>query len=243
MMIFDIITIFPGLFENVFNDSILGSAQKSGLINVQIRHFRDFGEGRHKTVDDSPFGGGPGMVLKPGPLVSCIREIRKDGPIGPVIGLSPQGIPLRQTVVEELSRFDRLVLVCGRYEGFDERILPEFDLEISIGDYVLTGGEFAAMILVDSISRMIPGVVGKIDSVEQDSFFGGLLDYPHYTRPYEWENQRVPQVLMEGNHEKIRKWRRGKAILRTAIRRPDIFAKTSTSQIDRDLFQSVLGED
>jgi len=228
----DILTILPSVFDKVFDESILGAAKKNGLIEVRIFNFRDFAEGKHKTVDDSPFGGGPGMLLKPSPLVACLREIRKRDVPGPVIGLSPQGMPLHQTLLKQLARFDRIILVSGRYEGFDDRILPEFDLEISIGDYVISGGEFAAMVFVDGISRLIPGTVGRIESVEQDSFFDGSLDHPQFTRPFTWEKKQVPQILTEGNHEKIRHWRRRQALFRTAVRRPDLYSALYLSEAD-----------
>ena len=174
----DIITLIPSVFDKLFDESVLGSAVKNGLIDVNIHQFREYGDGKHRTVDDTPFGGGPGMVFKPDPMVRCINDIRKLGVVAPVIGLTPQGIPLNQKIVKELATLDRIILVCGRYEGFDERIVHEFDLQLSIGDYVLTGGEIAAMTIVDAISRMIPGTVGCHKSVEQDSFYEGLLDHP-----------------------------------------------------------------
>ena len=183
----DIITLLPQIFEKVFDESVLGAAVKNGLIDIVLHQFREYGEGRHKTVDDTPFGGGPGMVFKPAPLVNCIRDVRKKGIHAPVIGLTPQGMPLNQCLVKELALFDRIILVCGRYEGFDERIINEFDFQLSIGDYVLTGGEIAAMTVVDAVSRMIPGTVGCEESVIQDSFYEGILDHPQYTRPANWE--------------------------------------------------------
>lgn len=235
----EIVTLLPRVFENVFNESILGAARKSGLIEICLHNFRDFGEGNHKTVDDSPFGGGPGMLLKPAPLCACLRKIRQTGKPSPVIGLTPQGVPLNQSIVKQLARFERLILVCGRYEGFDERILPEFDLELSIGDYVLSGGEFAAMVIVDAVSRMIPGTVGRMESVQQDSFYEGALDHPHYTRPASWETREVPAVLLEGFHRKIQAWRRAQALARTAARRPDLFADLPLSSEDREIVQTA----
>ena len=241
-MIIEILSLLPPVFENVFDESILGAARKNGLIDIRIRNFRDFGDGRHKTVDDSPFGGGPGMVLKAGPLVASLRQIRKDGPAAPVVGLTPQGIPLNQNLLKELIRFPRIVLVCGRYEGFDDRILSEFDLEISLGDFVISGGEFAAMAFVDAISRLIPGTVGRMESVEQDSFFDGLLDHPQFTRPSKWEGKGVPPVLLGGKHKAIEEWRKGQSLVRTAMRRADIFGKNSLSEADKKVFQENLGD-
>ena len=241
-MIVDILSLIPPVFDNVFDESILGAAKKGGLIEIRIHNFRDFGEGNHKTVDDSPFGGGPGMVLKANPLVSSLRKVRMEGMPAPVIGLTPQGIPLKQELVKQLARYPRIVLVCGRYEGFDDRILSEFDLEISVGDYVISGGEFAAMTLVDAISRMIPGTVGRQESVEQASFYDGVLDHPQYTRPAIWEGHGIPPVLQAGNHAHIDRWRRGQALVRTALRRPDLFAQASMTSDDQKAFQSVILE-
>lgn len=236
----DIITLLPQIFENVFDESVLGSAVKSGLIDIVLHNFRDYGDGKHKTVDDTPFGGGPGMVFKPTPLVNCIRDVRKESIPAPVIGLTPQGEPFTQNLGKELAKFDRLILVCGRYEGFDERIIHEFDFQLSIGDYVLTGGEFAAMTVVDAISRMIPGTVGCQDSVIQDSFYEGILDHPQYTRPASWEGLEVPNVLLNGNHAFINKYRRSRALLTTIVSRPDVFATTNLSDSDKDIIQELI---
>lgn len=236
----DIVTLLPGIFENVFGESVLGSAIRNGLIEIVFHNFRDYGDGRHRTVDDTPFGGGPGMVLKPGPLVNCLRDVRKAGVPAPVIGLTPQGKKFNQKAAQQLAEFDRIILVCGRYEGFDERIVSEFDLQLSIGDYVLTGGEIAAMTIVDAISRMIPGTVGSQESVEQDSFYDGLLDHPQYTRPANWESRRVPAVLQEGNHALIDSWRRKHSLLSTAVTRPDVFRASELSDKDREMFQQLL---
>lgn len=239
----DIITLLPQIFEKVFDESVLGSAVKNGLIDIVLHQFRDYGDGRHKTVDDTPFGGGPGMVFKPAPLVNCIRDVRKLDIPAPVIGLTPQGVPLNQDLVKELAGFDRIILVCGRYEGFDERIIHEFDFQLSIGDYVLTGGEIAAMAVIDAVSRMIPGTVGCKDSVIQDSFYEGVLDHPQYTRPAEWEGLEVPSILQEGNHALINKYRRSRSLLTTAVSRPDIFASADLSDSDKELFQTLLSQE
>lgn len=238
----DIITLLPQIFEKVFDESVLGAAVKNQLIDVVMHQFRDYGEGRHKTVDDTPFGGGPGMVFKPAPLVNCIREIRGLSVPAPVIGLTPQGVPLNQALVKELATFDRIILVCGRYEGFDERIIHEFDFQLSIGDYVLTGGEIAAMTVVDAISRMIPGTVGCQDSVVQDSFYEGLLDHPQYTRPAMWEGLAVPEVLQEGNHALISNYRHSRSLLATAVSRPDVFAAADLLDSDKTALQELLSQ-
>jgi tRNA (guanine37-N1)-methyltransferase len=180
------------------------------------------------------------MVFKPTPLVNCIRDVRKADIPAPVIGLTPQGAQLNQTLVKELATFDRIILVCGRYEGFDERIIHEFDFQLSIGDYVLTGGEIAAMAVVDAVSRMIPGTVGCEDSVKQDSFYDGFLDHPQYTRPSNWEGLEVPAVLQEGNHALINKYRRSRSLLNTVLNRPDVFATTKLDDSDKDVLQDLL---
>ncbi|MDD3000830.1 MAG: tRNA (guanosine(37)-N1)-methyltransferase TrmD [Candidatus Riflebacteria bacterium] len=236
----DIITLLPSVFEKIFDESVLGSAVKSGLIEVAVHRFREYGDGKHRTVDDTPFGGGPGMVFKPAPMVRCIKDVRKLGVPAPVIGLTPQGVKLDQKIVKQLAGFERLILVCGRYEGFDERIVHEFDLQLSIGDYVLTGGEIAAMTVVDAVSRMIPGTVGTMESVEQDSFYEGLLDCPQYTRPSNWQGLAVPEVLLNGNHSHINKFRHSRSMLATAVNRPDVFAAANLTDADRDEFQSML---
>lgn len=236
----DIITLLPGIFDNVFAESVLGSAIRNGLIEIVLHNFREYGDGRHRTVDDTPFGGGPGMVLKPGPLINCLNEVRKAAQPAPVIGLTPQGVRFDQQAARQLAQFERIILVCGRYEGFDERIINEFDLQLSIGDYVLTGGEIAAMAVVDAVSRMIPGTVGRQESVEQDSFFDGLLDHPQYTRPATWEGQKVPAVLQEGNHALIEEWRRARSLLTTAVNRPDVFRNAVLNDKERQNFQQLL---
>jgi tRNA (guanine37-N1)-methyltransferase len=236
----DIITLIPSVFDKLFDESVLGSAVKNGLIDVNIHQFREYGDGKHRTVDDTPFGGGPGMVFKPDPMIRCINDIRKLGVVAPVIGLTPQGIPLNQKIVKELATLDRIILVCGRYEGFDERIVHEFDLQLSIGDYVLTGGEIAAMTIVDAISRMIPGTVGCHESVEQDSFYEGLLDHPQYTRPANWKGFQVPTVLTDGNHAHIKEFRHSRSLLNTAVNRPDVFSAAELSDEDRKSFQLLL---
>ncbi len=240
-MIIDLVTLIPGIFDRVFDESILGAAKESGLLDIRCHNFREFSTDRHKTVDDAPFGGGPGMLIKPAPLTECLRSVRRQGPTGPVIGLTPQGVPLNQNIVRRLAQYPRLIIVCGRYEGFDARRLPVFGLERSVGDYVVTGGEFPAMTLVDAVSRMIPGTVGQTASVEQDSFFAGMLDHPHYTRPAVWEGHGIPEVLRQGHHEKIETWRRNQALLRTATRRPDVFARLTVDRDEAAAFQQVFG--
>lgn len=239
----DIITLFPAIFENAFEESILGAACKKGTLEIHFENLRPYGEGRHKVVDDTAFGGGPGMILKPGPLDACIDFLRKKGQPAPVISLSPQGLPFDNDIAADLAKFERLIFVCGRYEGFDERISKEFDLQLSVGDYVLTGGEFPAMIVIDAISRMIPGTVGCRESVESDSFFNGILDHPQYTKPSAWQGSKVPGILLEGNHKYIELWRRSMALLTTSIKRPALFGTLDVSEADKQCFQAAVHND
>lgn len=236
----DIITLIPDLFEKVFSQSILGSAVNSGLVNVVLHQLRDWGEGRHRIVDDRPFGGGPGMVFRPEPTIRCINDVKKKSTPAPVIGLTPQGVPFNQQLAKDLCLHERIILVCGRYEGFDERICEKFDLELSVGDYVLTGGEIAAMVVTDSLSRMIPGTVGKTESVEQDSFYDGFLDHSQFTRPSSWHDKGVPDVLLEGNHSLIDKFRRQQSIFKTSVSRPDLFKVANMCDKDKELLQELL---
>lgn len=230
-MIFDILTLFPGMFASPFSESIVGKACERGLIQIRTHNIRSFAHDKHQITDDRPFGGGEGMVMKPEPIVEALSSIRTDGPSPTVILLTPQGRLFHQGLARELSLLPRLVLICGRYEGVDERIAAHFvDEQISIGDYVLTGGEFAAMVMVDAITRLIPGVLGNEASAKTESFTESLLEYPQYTRPQEFCGYKVPQVLLSGNHEVIRKWRLGQALLRTKLRRPDIFSRLKLSR-------------
>ncbi len=215
----DILSLFPSYFRGPFDVSIIMRAREASLLEIRHTDIRDFAENRRK-VDDRPFGGGPGMVLCPEPVANAIRSVRK--PHSRVIYLSPQGGVLNAKKCEELSSFDHIVLLCGHYEGIDERVLTMIDEEISIGDYVLTSGCAAAIVLVDAVSRFIPGVVGHPDAVAEDSFQEGIFDGPHYTRPEVFEGMEVPQVLREGNHAEIRKWRKNKAIEKTGRVRPDL---------------------
>jgi tRNA (guanine37-N1)-methyltransferase len=220
-MRFTILSLFPEYFESPFNASILKKARDSGLLNIEMVDIRDFAEGKHKKVDDRPYGGGPGMVLMPKPLCQAIRSVKCDDTR--VIYLSPQGKPLTAEVCVRLSNEKHLVLICGHYEGIDERVIEsEVDEEISIGDYVLTNGCVAAIVLVDAVSRFIPGVLGHEEAAYQDSFQDNKLDAPHYTRPPEFEGAVVPPVLISGDHEKIAKWRHDKGIEKTKRVRPDL---------------------
>lgn len=240
LMIFDILTIFPGMFAAPLGDSILGKAQERGLIRIRVHNVRDFAVDRHQMTDDRPFGGGEGMVMKPEPIVAALKELRKEGPEPRVLLLSPQGRLFNQELAWSLSLLPRLILICGRYEGVDERIAEHFaDDAISIGDYVLTGGELAAMVVTDAVTRLIPGVLGNSSSAASESFAEPVLEYPQYTRPQEFMGHSVPDVLLSGHHEVIRRWRRGQALLRTMLRRPDLFARLSLTREDTDLLDEA----
>jgi tRNA (guanine37-N1)-methyltransferase len=217
----DVITLFPGMFAGPFDESIVKRAVEHGLLAIRLVNLRPFGLGRHKVVDDTPYGGGPGMVMRPEPLAAAIESVRR--PESRVVIMSPQGRLLRQPLLRELAQLRHLVLVCGRYEGMDERVLALADDEISVGDYVLTGGELPAMVVVDAVARLLPGVLGATESAAQDSHGeDGLLDWPHYTKPREFRGVAVPDILLSGDHGKIDTWRRQQARLRTAARRPDL---------------------
>ena len=221
-MRFDIITIFPRMFDGVLSAGVLGKALEKGLIEVKVHDLRDFTSDKHRQVDDRPFGGKPGMVLKPEPIFTAVEKVRTD-PNASVCLLSPQGRKFDYRVTEELAGFSQVILICGRYEGVDERVNEYLAThEISVGDYVLTGGEPAAFVIIDAVSRLLPDVVGKIESVEHDSFFLGLFDHPQYTRPRDFRGMKVPEVLFSGDHKSIAQWRRKKSIEKTAKFRMDM---------------------
>ena len=267
-MKFEIVTIFPDFFRGPLDYGIVRKAREAEFIEILIHDLRAFTADRHKTVDDRPFGGGEGMVLKPEPLFECVealnlalREQRLSGEAKEaVILLSPQGRMFTQAVAEEMASLKRIILICGRYEGVDERVAESLaDQEISIGDYVLSGGELGAAVMVDTITRLVPGALGNAASARQESFSaiskagvdgpdstcgsGGLLDYPHYTRPAEFRGMAVPEVLMGGNHEQIRKWRRGKALEKTLRNRPDLLEQQPLSEEDRKLLNKIDKKD
>lgn len=224
-MIIDILSLFPGYFTGPFDESIIKRAKEKGLVEIRLTDIRDFADNKHKKVDDRPYGGGPGMVMMPGPATSAIRHVRS--PDAHVVYLSPQGKLLTAEKSRQLSKKKHLVLLCGHYEGIDQRILEkEVDEEISIGDYVLTNGCLAAIVLVDSLLRFIPGVLGHELAADQDSFENGLLDCPHYTRPEVFEGLEVPSVLLSGNHQEIANWRHEQALKKTGDIRPDLFKRS-----------------
>ncbi|MBN1823071.1 MAG: tRNA (guanosine(37)-N1)-methyltransferase TrmD [Endomicrobiales bacterium] len=224
----DILTLFPGMFKGPLTESLIAKAREKGIISIMVHDIRSFTKDRHRTADDKPFGGGPGMVMKIEPVHGALKKLGCTGKKGKkplVIYLSPQGKPFDQQKAKDLSKKKHIVLLCGHYEGIDERIMKWVDLELSIGDYVLTGGEIPAMAVVDAVSRMIPGVVKEAGSVENDSFYGGLLDCPHYTRPAVFEGMKVPEVLLSGHHKKIEEWKKAQVLARTSKRRPDLISR------------------
>ncbi len=224
-MIIDILTIFPGYFESPLKESLLGKAIEKSILTIRVHNIRDYATDRHKTVDDRPFGGGAGMVMKLEPLVNALESLQQEEPQGFVVLLTPQGRLFNQRTARDWSNKKRLILICGRYEGIDDRISHFINEEISIGDYILSGGEAAALVVIDAISRLIPGVVGNKESVDTESFELGLLEYPQFTRPRVFRGIKVPDVLLSGNHQAIKQWRFHQAILRTKKRRPDLFKK------------------
>jgi tRNA (guanine37-N1)-methyltransferase len=236
----DILTLFPRMCTGYLDESILGKAQESGLLTVRVSDIREHAEGRHRVADDSPYGGGAGMVMKPEPLTRAIEAARARLPGALTVLLSPRGVPLTQAVVRRLAGQGRLILVCGRYEGVDERVLEQVDLEVSVGDFVLTGGELAALCVVDAAARLVPGVLGNEASAGAESFAGeeGLLEHPHYTRPPEFGGRQVPPVLLSGDHRRIERWRRREALRVTRARRPDLFARLRLTEADQRLLDA-----
>jgi tRNA (guanine37-N1)-methyltransferase len=217
----DVLTLFPAMFAGPLDESIVQRARKSGALELTVRNLRDYTHDRHKTVDDRPFGGGPGMLLKPEPVFEAVESVA--GGKTRVILLSPAGRKFSQAIARELARHEHLLLICGSYEGFDERIREQLaDDELSIGDYVLTNGALPAMVVIDAVTRLLPGVLGDDESSRDESFSGDLLEYPHYTRPAEFRGMKVPEVLLSGDHAEIAKWRAGQARQRTKERRPDL---------------------
>ncbi len=234
-----ILTIFPGVFDSFLAVGNPARAIDAGLLHVQAHDLRDYALDRHHSTDDYPYGGGTGMIMKPEPVVRGIRRLKGilDQPW--IILMTPQGRVLDQAYAEELARMRALVLICGRYEGFDERIRAFVDCEISVGDYILSGGEVAAMIIVDVVSRLIPGVLGSDSYQCGESFYNGLLEYPQYTRPRSFEGMEVPTVLLEGHHEKIRRWRKKQALIRTLARRPEILQKMALDDEEQELLDEI----
>ena len=231
----NILTLFPEMFD-IFNHSIIGKAKDKGIVEINTMNIRDFTLNKHKKVDDYPYGGGAGMVMTPQPIVDCIRACKKNNS-GKVIFLGPRGKTFNQEMAKELAKEEGLIFLCGHYEGIDERVYKHIDLEISLGDFILTGGEMAAIPVIDSILRLKSGVLGKEESYEDESFSEGLLEYPQYTRPEEFEGDKVPEVLLSGHHENIRKWRRAKSLLITKERRKDVYDKITLSKEDKKILE------
>jgi tRNA (guanine37-N1)-methyltransferase len=230
----DILTLFPEVFTELLNSSIIGRAREKKLADIRVYNIRDYTYDTHHTVDDYPYGGGAGMVMKPEPVFTAVEDVRKDEPDTPVILLTPRGRLLNQQVVAELAARERFILICGHYEGVDERVAEHLSSdEISIGDYVLSGGEVAAMVVVDSVVRLIPGAVGSDESVIEESHNDGLLEYSQYTRPAEYRGWQVPEILLSGNHAEIAKWRRQQRLLRTANYRPDLLTRANLTKDDK----------
>ncbi|MFQ5736998.1 MAG: tRNA (guanosine(37)-N1)-methyltransferase TrmD [Thermodesulfobacteriota bacterium] len=266
-MRFDILTLFPGFFTSPLGQSITGRAIERGLIEVRTHNIRDYAQDKHRTTDDSPYGGGAGMVMKVEPVVRALEAIGAIGGSekgaagakgeggaggqgggieggkrhlsGKVILATPQGVPLSHALVTELSGLTDITIVCGRYEGFDERIRAYADLEVSIGDFVLTGGEIPALAIIDAVSRFVPGVLGAQDSALQETFSDGLLEYPQYTRPEEFRGMKVPEVLLSGDHAEIERWRRAQSIIRTFARRPDLLEQAGLDEEDKRLIEEL----
>ena len=232
MMRIDLLTLFPEAFESIFASSIIQRAKNKGLLEIVLTNIRDFAQDNYNSVDDKPYGGGPGMVMMCQPIFDCFEHVEELEPTrGRRIMLSPQGQPFSQALAQELAREKRLILIAGHYEGFDERIRTGLQpLEVSIGDYVLTGGEIPAMVIVDAVTRLLPGVLGDDTSAQEESFSSGLLEYPQYTRPQDFRGLEVPEILLSGHHERIKDWRTEQATERTRLRRPDLLAEPSTEK-------------
>jgi len=243
-MRFDILTLFPEMFAGPFSDSIIKKARENDIIDINLIDIRDYTTDKHNTADDYPYGGGAGMVLKVEPIYYALQDITNDfNQDSTNILLTPRGEQLDQTMVKELSAEKRLILICGHYEGVDERIRNNFvDKEVSIGDYVLTGGEIPAMVLVDAVARMLPDVLGDDESKKNDSFYNGILDYPHYTRPREFKGMSVPEILLSGNHQLIDSWRKKEALKRTYLVRPDLLKNTKLTEDQQELLREIKQE-
>ena len=237
----DIMTLFPEMCERVLDESIIGRSREGGLVEINCVNIRDYSTDKHRRVDDTTYGGGTGMIMQCQPIFDCFCDLEKQIGRRPyLIYMSPQGKKLDQQKVKELAKMDNIAILCGHYEGVDERVIEELvDEEISIGDYVLTGGELPALVLADSITRMLPGVLASDEAFEEESHYNGLLEYPQYTRPYEWHGKTVPDVLLTGHHANITKWRRERSLERTRERRPDLLGKAELDRKDLKFIQSL----
>jgi len=237
-MKFNILTLFPGLIFPFLDEGVLGRSIKKGILSVDVIDIRSFARGRHKITDDRPFGGGSGMVMKPGPIYRALKSIDMEARSMTIL-LSPQGVKFDQPMAWKLADYDQITLICGRYEGVDERIISNHvDMELSVGDYVLSGGEIGALIVFDAVARLVPGVLGCEHSNKEDSFEGGLLEHPQYTRPRVFNGEEVPEILLSGDHEKIRRWRREQSLMRTKSKRPDLLEDAVLSKEDREILST-----
>lgn len=242
-MKFDILTLFPGMFYGSFDESIIKRAKDKQLIDISLHNIRDWATDRHQVVDDAPYGGGAGMVMKVEPLAACIESAKAQNPTSAVVLTSPHGRKLTHAIALDLAKKPGLIIVCGRYEGVDERVRKIYvDDDISLGDFVLSGGEIAAMAIVDSVTRLIPGALGSSESAEYDSFCDGLLEYPHYTRPPDFQGFTVPEPLLSGHHELIRKWRRKESLRKTMVLRPDLLIAAKLTREDRKMLLEIEQE-
>ncbi|HEX9026376.1 MAG TPA: tRNA (guanosine(37)-N1)-methyltransferase TrmD [Clostridium sp.] len=235
-----ILTLFPEMFS-IFDHSIIGRARENNLVDFSLLNIRDYTLNKHKKVDDYPYGGGPGMVMAPQPIVDTIRKAKEDNK-GKVIFLGPRGKTFNQELAKDLSKEENLIFLCGHYEGIDERVYKHIDMEISLGDFVLTGGEMAAIPVIDSILRLIPGILGKEESFMEESFYNGLLEYPQYTRPEDFEGDKVPEILLSGHHENIRKWRRVKSLNITKKNRSDLYKNITLTKEDIKILNNAADE-
>ncbi|MBE7010446.1 MAG: tRNA (guanosine(37)-N1)-methyltransferase TrmD [Ruminococcaceae bacterium] len=241
----DCLTLFPQMLQSVLEESIIGRAVKNEILDIRYTNIRDFAENKHNRIDDSPYGGGMGMVMQAEPIYRAFCEVTKDASAKPrVIYLSPQGRVFNQAIAKELSTEEHLVFLCGHYEGVDERVLEALEVEeLSIGDYVLTGGEIAAMAVIDAVARLVPGVLPSEEAYSEESLYNGLLEYPQYTRPPVFMGKEVPEVLLSGHHEKIEKWRREQSILRTLKKRPELLLEAELTEAEYDWVESLMKED
>ncbi|MFL2803718.1 MAG: tRNA (guanosine(37)-N1)-methyltransferase TrmD [Dehalococcoidia bacterium] len=246
MMMFHIFTLFPKMFSEIFSDGIIGRALNENLIKINIHNIRDFSNDKHFSVDDLPYGGGPGMLMKPEPIFNAVNQIKDQYKIqnnSPVILTTPQGDKLTHNIAHNFSEFTEIIIICGRYEGFDERIRKHLAThEISLGDFVLSGGEIPAMAIVDSISRLLPNVLGSDESAKNDSFYKNFLQFPQYTRPSNFEGMLVPEVLLSGNHKDIEKWRKIESIKKTINKRPDLLDLQQFTQEEKEIYYRILDE-
>lgn len=237
-----VLTLFPEMFVSPLQASLLGKAVKKGILDIKVINLRDYALDKHQQADDYPFGGGAGMVMKADVIIRAVSAVKEAEPGLRVIYLGPAGKRLEQSLVRELAGAEGMILLCGHYEGIDERAMSVVDDTISIGDYILTGGELPAMVLIDAVARLVPGVLGSAESAGEESFSDGLLEYPHYTRPREVEGMEVPEVLLSGNHEEIRRWRKKQSLYRTLTRRPDLLFKRPLSDEEKKLLWEVINE-